>query len=115
MLLEVAKPVAFLLCVLSLLAVFHTAFFAPGTLDVLGPGPALQNRIFNSLLMLGLSAAISIVSGLLFQESSPHPRPRLSATLPLQLFLWTTAAILLLFPLSCYLEAHYVFTPSIHW
>jgi hypothetical protein len=93
MLLELAKPVALLLCLLSLLTVFHTVFF---TLEdpqlLLQPHQALRDRIIDSVLLLALSA-----------------------TLPLQLFYWATAIMLLLFPLASFLETHYIFTPTIHW
>jgi len=35
--------------------------------------------------------------------------------LPLQLFYWVTAIMLILFPLASFLETHYIFTPTIHW
>jgi hypothetical protein len=116
MLLELAKPVALLLCLLSLFAVFHTIFF---TLEdpqlLLQPHPAIHDRIVDSLLLLALSAGISIVGAFIFREAEPDPHPSLSATLPLQLFYWATAMMLILFPLASFLETHYIFTPTIHW
>jgi len=116
MLLELAKPVALLLCLLSLFAVFHTIFF---TLEdpqlLLQPHAAIRDRIIDSLLLLALSAGISLVGAYIFREAEPYPHPSLSATLPLQLFYWATAIMLILFPLASFLETHYIFTPTIHW
>ncbi len=116
MLLELAKPVALLLCLLSLCAVFHTVFF---TLEdphlLLQPHQAIRDRIIDSLLLLALSAGISIIGGLLFREAEPHPHPSLSSTLPLQIFYWAASIMLVLFFLAWFLETHYIFSPSIHW
>ena len=117
MLLELAKPVALLLCLLSLLTVFHTVFF---TLEdpqlLLQPHhQAIADRLIDSVLLLALSAGISLVGAFIFRETEPHPHPSLSATLPLQLFYWATAIMLLLFPLASFLETHYIFTPTVHW
>ncbi|WP_158943640.1 hypothetical protein [Granulicella sp. S190] len=116
MLLELAKPVALLLCLLSLLALFHTVFL---TMEdphlLLQPHQAIRDRIFDSLLLLILSAGISLVGGLIFRESEPLPPPSLSTTLPLQIFYWATSIMLVLFFLAWFLETHYIFSPSIHW
>jgi hypothetical protein len=116
MLLELARPVALLLCILSLYAVFHTAFLVPGT--------GLEQTIWNSLQLLAVAAGISLVSGLIFQEQPSQEQPsqeppsgarvapmpgerlngtRLIATLPMQLFCWTSIAILALFIAAWYL------------
>jgi hypothetical protein len=115
MLLELAKPVALLLCLLSLCALFHTAFLAIGSADLMLPNPALQDRVLDSLLLFALSAGICFVSALLFREAEATPHPSLSATLPLQLFYWATGIMLLLFVLSWYLETHCIFYRSTHW
>jgi hypothetical protein len=116
MLLELAKPVALLLCLLSLLAIFHTLFFAVEDPHLLlQPHQAFDDRVFDSLLLLALSAGITLFSGLIFREAEPHPRPSLAATLPLRIFSWATGAMLILFLLARFLEAHYVFSPSIRW
>ncbi len=116
MLLELAKPVALLLCLLSLCAVFHTVFF---TLEdpqlLLQPHQAIRDRIIDSLLLLALSAGISLIGGLIFREAEPLPQPSLAATLPLQIFYWATSIMLLMFFLASFLETHYIFSPSIHW
>jgi hypothetical protein len=115
MLLELAKPVALLLCLLSLCALFHTAFLAIGSSELLLPNHALQDRVLDSLLLFALFGGICLISGLLFREAEPKPHPSLSATLPLQLFYWATGIMLLLFVLSWYLETHCIFYRSTHW
>ena len=115
MLLEITKPVALLLCLLSLYALFHTAFLVPGSLELLIPGPALQDRILDSLLLLGLSAGICVVSGMIFKEAEPNPQPALSTTLPMKIFLWAAGTMMLLFVLSWYLETYCIFYRDTRW
>ena len=116
MLLELAKPVALLLCLLSLFVVFHTIFFTLEDPNVLfQPYQVLRDRLLDASLLLALSAGISLFGALIFRETEPLPRPSLSATLPLQIFYWATSTIVILFPLAWFLETHYIFTPSIHW
>ena len=103
MLVEIAKPVALLLCILSLFAVFHAAFLVPAT--------DLYQKIQESLTLLVLSAGISLASGLIFtdpgSQSSDHS-PGIMHTLPMQLFCWGAVIIAILFLLSWYLESFYV-------
>jgi hypothetical protein len=116
MLLELAKPVALLLCLLSLFAVFHTLFLSiedPHLL--LQPHQAFVDRIIDSTLLLALSAGICLLSGLIFREAEPYPHPSLATTLPLQIFYWAATIMLVLFFLAWFLETHYIFTPSKHW
>jgi hypothetical protein len=116
MVLELAKPVALLLCLLSLYALFHTAFLAPGSgATLLIPGPELHDRILESLLLFGLSAGISVISGLLFREAATPSHQSLSATLPMRLFYWATGIMLLLFVISWYLETYCIFYRSNQW
>jgi hypothetical protein len=109
MLLELAKPVALLLCLLSLYALFHAAFMVPGSTYLLVPGPGLHDKIFDSLQLLGLSAAICLISGGIFREAAPRPQPSLLVTLPLQVFYWAASTMLLLFLASWYLETYCIF------
>jgi hypothetical protein len=116
MLLELAKPVALLLCLFSLCFVFHTAFLTfedPALL--LQPHQAFNDRIIDSLLLLALSAGIAILAGLIFREAEPLPHPSLATTLPMRLFFWGAGIMPPLFFLARFLETHYIFTPSIHW
>jgi hypothetical protein len=115
MLLEIAKPVALLICLLSLYALFHTAFLVPGTLALLVPGPELHDRILDSLLLLALSAGICLASGMIFKEAEPNPQPSLASTLPLKIFYWAAGGMLLLFVISWYLETYCIFYRDTRW
>ena len=104
MLVEIAKPVALLLCMLSLYAVFHTAFLIPAS--------DLHDTIWNSLELLTLAAGIAVAAGLIFRDSAPESsasRASLASTLPVQIFCGTSGAIVFLFLASWYLENHFVF------
>jgi hypothetical protein len=101
---EVAKPVALVLCILSLFALFHAAF--------LNTGSDLEQRIWDSLCLLALTAGISIMSGLIFREAtreSSTDSAKLTATLPVQMFCWASSIMLVLFVVSWYLETYCVF------
>ena len=104
MLVEVAKPVTLIFCILSLFALFHTAFLIPAS--------DLHQRIYDSLELLALAAGISLISGLIFREAprGPHSgNDRLTSTLPVQMFCWAASVMLILFVVSWYLENHCVF------
>jgi hypothetical protein len=116
MVLELAKPVALLLCLLSIFALFHTLFFPMEDPHLLlQPHRAFDDRIIDSLLLFAFSAGISIVGAFIFREAEPPPLPSLSTTLPLQIFYWATSIMWILFFLGWFLETHYIFSPSIHW
>jgi hypothetical protein len=99
-LVEIAKPVTLLLCILSLYAVFHTAFLIPGR--------TVQERAWDSLDLLVLAAGISVVSGLIFREGE-QDGVRLSGTLPVQILVWATGIMVGLFVVSWYLETYVIF------
>jgi hypothetical protein len=99
-LVEIAKPITLLLCILSLYAVFHTAFLIPGR--------TVHERLWDSLDLLVLAAGISVVSGLIFQEGE-REGVRLSGTLPMQIFVWSTGIMVGLFVASWYLETYVIF------
>jgi uncharacterized membrane protein (GlpM family) len=103
MFLELAKPIALMSCILSLYAVLYTAF--------LNPTSELDQKIYDSLSLLALSAVISIIGGLIFREAQRPSSRRmpLRATLPVQVFCWALAAIVIFFLLSWYLEIHGIF------
>jgi hypothetical protein len=100
MFVEIAKPVTLIFCILSLYALFYTAFLAPTV--------GAHQRICDSLVMLTLAAGMSLLSGFIFRDSSPVPYTGLAGTLPVQLFCCATGAMLVLFLLSWYLESHCV-------
>jgi hypothetical protein len=101
---EIAKPVALVLCILSLYGVFHVAF--------LRPVDDLSQRIWDSLVLLALAAGISITSGLIFREApgkASDGGSRLTSTLPIKMFYWASLVMLILFIVSWYLETDCIF------
>ena len=120
-LLELARPVTLLCSMLSLLAVFHTAF--------LGPETDYSTRIYDSLGVLLLAAGFSLIGGLIFLEDERGNGERLrkasrirrrrelriADTFPVQVFCWTTGIMAVLFVLSWYLETHCIFYRDIHF
>jgi hypothetical protein len=110
MFVDIARLLALVFCMLSLCAVFHTAFLVPAS--------DLEQRIGDSLSLLALAAAISLVGGLVFRDAIPEPHPansRLTATLPVQLFCWASSIMFVLFIVSWYLESHCVFYRDIRF
>jgi len=101
MFLEVAKPVTFILCILTLYASFHAAF--------LNPASHLEQRAYASLALLALAAGISLISGLIFRQGAHSAKSTLVTTLPVQMFCWASSVMLILFIISEYLESHCVF------
>ena len=92
MLIELAKPVTFIFCILSLYALFMTAFLVP-TSD-------MHQKICDCLGLLMVAAGLSLISGLIFLRAMPEPyagNPRLVTTLPVQLFVWASGIMLVLF------------------
>ena len=104
MILELARPVALLCCILSLLGVFRAAFLELSS-DV-------EQRLAGSVGPLLLAVGIALISGLIFQArgcSRAGHSASLVETFPMKVFLWSIAGMLLLFLLSWYLEAHCIF------
>src|SRR5450631_1486936 len=101
MLLEVAKPIALVLCVFSLCTVFCHAFLVPAT--------DLEQRIWDSVILLSLAAGICLTSGMIFRESTQTGTEPVIRTLPVQMFCWTVGVMLLFFLASWYLETHCIF------
>jgi len=105
---EIAKPITFVLCILSLYGLFYKAFLDP----VNGP----QERMYASLALLALAAAISLVSGLIFLETEAQVcNTRLTSTLPVQMFCWASGFMLILFLVSWYLESQCIFYRDIRF
>ena|SRR5579862_5793401 len=94
MLVEIAKPIALTLCMISLYAVFHAAFLVPAS--------DLNQKIVDSLELLALAAGIALIGGMIFRDSATGQR--LIATLPVQIFCWGAGLMLILFVVSWYLE-----------
>jgi hypothetical protein len=115
-LLEFAKLAALLLCMLSLYAIFRTLFLSiESPQPIFQPPQVLANRLLQVVLLISLSAAISLLGGIIFREAAPEPHPSLASTLPLQVFSWATSVMLVLFFLAWFLETHYIFSPIKHW
>lgn len=98
---EIVKPIALLLCMLSLFAVFYTAFLVPAS--------DLEQRSWDSLVLLSLAAGICLASGMIFRESTQSGVGSLTSTLPVQMFLWAAFLMLAWFVASWYLETYCIF------
>jgi hypothetical protein len=119
MLLELARPVALLGCILSLLGVFHAAFLVPAS-DV-------EQRIASSFGPLLLAAGTALIGGLVFRgrefRGSGYADRRSSSayamsflhTFPVQVFCWAAGGMVTLFVISWYLETHCIFYRDIHF
>ena len=114
MLLELARPVTLLCSMLSLLAVFHTAF--------LGAETDFCQRIYDSVGVLLLATGFSLLSGMTFLlgkakgilDSRPQA-PNILETFPMRVFFWTTGLMLVLFLLAWYLETHCIFYRDVRY
>jgi hypothetical protein len=101
MLIEIAKPIALFLCMVSLGAVFYTAFLVPAS--------DLEQKTWDSIMLLSFAAGICLSSGMIFRETTQAGTEPLTRTLPVQLFLWAAFVMLALFLASWYLETHCIF------
>jgi hypothetical protein len=103
-LVEFAKPVTLIVCILALYAVFYTAFMQPAS--------DLDQKIYESMGMLALAGGICLASAFIFRadvrDQSARPAP-LRTTLPWQMFCWSSGVMLILFVVSWYLEKYCVF------
>jgi hypothetical protein len=103
MLLDISRALSCILSMLSLYAVLESAFFVPGS-DWL-------ERLNLSLLRIAIAACICFASGILFAlpaaKSAKNDMP-ITSTLPVQLFFWAMAGVVILFVVSSYLEVYYV-------
>ena len=98
MLLDLAKPLALLLSMLSLYRVFHAAFLTTAT--------TTAERGQDALARLALAAGVAVVGGLVFGAATE--RPPFLHTLPVRLFCWAAAGILVLFVASWYIETYVI-------
>ena len=95
--LELAKAVSFLVCILSLYWAAISAFFVPGA--------QWEERLWIAAFKLLAAGAICFYSGMVFSwpsRSNPTAFQRLTATMPVRLFFWAVAGISVLFVLSWY-------------
>jgi hypothetical protein len=96
--LELAKALSFLVCILSLYWAAISAFFVPGT--------QWEERLWMAAFKLLAAAAICFYSGMVFSwpsRANPTAFQRLTSTLPVRVFFWAVAGIAVLFALSWYL------------
>lgn len=95
--LELAKAVSFLVCILSLYWAAISAFFVPGA--------QWEERLWIAGFKLLAAGAICFYSGMVFSwpsRTNPTAFQRLTSTLPVRLFFWALAGIAVLFTISCY-------------
>lgn len=97
--LELGKAVCFFCCILALYQASINAFFVPGA--------GWRERLLLAFLRLAFAAWVCIVSGLVFTfplRSNPERGKKLSATLPVRLFVWGSVCIAALFFCSWYMS-----------
>ena len=98
MFLDLAKALSFFLCILALYHASIHAFFVPGA--------RWEERMLLALVRLVFAACVCLLSGLLFTwpvRSNPDRFQKLTATLPVRLFLWSSLCLVALFLSSWYL------------
>ena len=104
---ELTRPVALVLCILSLYAVFQTAFLELAS--------NTSHRLRESLAMLGLAGAVCLLSGWIFRDAEHSQQGGLVRTLPVQLFFWGSTGMAVLFLVAWYLETYSVFETHVHY
>ena len=105
MFLELAKFASLLLSILTLDAVFHTAFLEPGS--------HLEQQLLPALRMLLLAAAVSLVSEYIFREGEKRSAQgavrhdgSVAGSLPMMIFWWGSGGMALLFGLAWLVERY---------
>src|SRR5437763_7122780 len=96
--LELAKAVSFLACILSLYWAAISAFFVVGA--------QWEERLWVAAFKLLAAAAVCFYSGMVFSwpsRTNPTAFQRLTSTLPVRVFFWALGGMAVLFTLSCYL------------
>ena len=104
--LELIKPVALAICLISLCAVFQVVFLTPD-LDVDQIG-------WQAAMLLSLAAGIAISSGMLFLPDEARGVGACFRTLPVQIFCWAVGTMLVMFVAARYLETHCIFLKDTH-
>jgi hypothetical protein len=109
--LELAKFASLLLSILSLDALFHTAF--------LEPGERLEHRLLAALERLLIAAAVCLASGWIFDAWDRRMEPRTDSrtnpragtvvsSFPMLLFWWGSGIMTLLFVARWLIERYYL-------
>jgi hypothetical protein len=99
--LELARPLSFLLSILSLYPVLLSAFFVPGT--------HWEERLEMALVRVVFAGCVCFASGMLYAwHSGAEPHESLLSTLPVRLFFFAVAGMAVLFVISWYLDTYYV-------
>ena len=96
--LELAKAISFLICILSLYWAGISAFFVPGA--------QWEERMWMAAFKLLAAGAICFYSGMVFSwpsKTNPTAFQRITSTMPVRLFFWGVACISVLFVLAWYL------------
>jgi hypothetical protein len=96
--LEVGKAACFFICIASLYEAAIHAFFVPGA--------RWDQRLLLAAVRLVWAGYVCFMSGLVFKmplRSNPDRNQKLTATLPVRLFFWSSACIVALFLASWYL------------
>jgi hypothetical protein len=103
--LELAKFASLLLSIISLDAVFHTAFLEPGS--------NLDQQLLPALRMLLLAAAICLASGYIFRAWEQQVEQKtighdgsVAGSFPMLIFWWASGTMALLFALAWLLERY---------
>jgi hypothetical protein len=110
--LELARPVALLASMMSLLAVMHAAFFGSET--------DFQQRVYDSLAMLILAAGIALIAGMLFDREHNGAAGygdvlAVLRTFPVRIFLWASGLMLALFVLARWIEVNCILSPEMRF
>lgn len=112
MLLEIARPLALVAVILSLLGLFHAAF--------LEPDASTLQHLEDCLGPLLLSAAMALMGGVLFLPARrarvvPISRSRaLWSTFPMRIFYFSTAGMAVLFLAAWYFETYLLPYRNVH-
>jgi len=96
--LELIKPVALALCLLSIWAVFQVVFFSPEL--------ELEDMGWRAVVLLAMAAGIAVSSGMIFLPEGARGLGNCLRTLPVQLFCWGVGVIAVMFVAARYCEAH---------
>jgi hypothetical protein len=105
-LLELAKFASLLVSIVTLDAVFHTAFLEPGS--------HLEEQLLPALRMLLLAGAVSLGSGYIFRAGERRAGPgeirqdgSVAGSLPMMIFWWGSGIMALLFFLAWLIERYH--------